>query len=316
MDFIKLKKKDIDIINLLDSNSRVSLREISNHLKISKQACKRKIHELEKKGVIKKIPLINYFNLDYKNVHIYFKLFGTENISYKKIINELVKIKNVAWVSTFFGDLNLGLSVFYSSFNELSDILKKVYSLLGENIIKEEKHFVLQQFVGHFSIYNKHPQKMVEISPAKEKKSLSELDKKIFNLVHDNANFTYLDIAENIGTKAETVKRHLKKLEREEIILKYKLLIDYNKIGYIWSLLHLSLNKNKKRENLLKTLKAEKRVPFISETIEGDMIVDFVSNNYIELKNFIETLKSKNKEINDYRILNIHNIHKIKEPST
>jgi DNA-binding Lrp family transcriptional regulator len=59
-----------------------------------------------------------------------------------------------------------------------------------------------------------------------------ETDKKILNILVDNSKLSLRQIAKKADISVATAMNHIKKLEKEKIIRKYTVKIDYEKIGY------------------------------------------------------------------------------------
>lgn len=62
--------------------------------------------------------------------------------------------------------------------------------------------------------------------------SLDEKDKKIINILLENARLPFTDIAKKLGITDVAVKKRLKKLEKNGVIKKYTVVIDPSKLGY------------------------------------------------------------------------------------
>ncbi len=143
--------------------------------------------------------------------------------------------------------------------------------------------------------------------------NIERLDEKILSEIKNNARFNYLDLSIKLKKKPETIKKHILSLENKKIIKSYKLLLNYNRLGYLWHLCILNIVPGRGISNLLNYFKQEKRIPFVSITIENNIIIDFLSRDYQELKEFLNLLKEKNKEIESYKILNVEKLIKLKE---
>lgn len=61
---------------------------------------------------------------------------------------------------------------------------------------------------------------------------IDNVDKKILNLLIDNARLSYRQIAKQIGVSAATVMNRVKRLEKTGIITKYTIGVKYSLIGY------------------------------------------------------------------------------------
>ena len=309
----KLNKRDYLLLEILDKNARTSLKDISKELKISKQAVKKKIDKLDEKVILKYVSIIDFFKIGYNNVHLYLKVRGFSKEEYEKKIQKLIEIENITWVAEFFGDLNIGISIFYKNVFELNKTLIEVYRLFGKGIGGKKMHFVNRHLIQNISFFNKSPRKVINLSNDCCLNELKKTEKELLSEIRDNSRFSYLDLSKKLSKKAETIKKHIKKMEDKEIIKGYKLLIDYNQLGFIWSICNISISPGGKIENILETLRLEKRIPFISVTIENNLIIDFLSKDYRELKDFLLTLKEKNKMISDYSVLNVEKILKLEE---
>jgi len=73
---IKLNKKDKEVMSLLSENSQINIRDVSEKLKISKQAIFKKIKKIDKNFVMKYTTIINYFTLGLSNVFVFYQIQG------------------------------------------------------------------------------------------------------------------------------------------------------------------------------------------------------------------------------------------------
>lgn len=309
----KLNLKDIKLLEILDINSRSSLKDISKKLNITKQACGKKIIQLKKNNIFKFNPVINYFNLGYNNLHMYFKLKNINSPEYDSIINNLEKDERITWIIRFFGDYDLGISIFFKTHLELKKILGGIYKLLGNYIIKEKKHWILKQFIQSFNITDTFKKNITVIENPGLNPDISSNELEIIKLLKQNCKMSFLELSKILDKKPVTVKKYLSSLEKKEIIPNYKILIDYNKIGFIWSLCYFKIKVNNNISTLINILNNENRIPFISITLEDDIIIDFLSKDYSELKDYINKIKDEFPFIQEYFILNIDKLFKLKE---
>ncbi len=75
---------------------------------------------------------------------------------------------------------------------------------------------------------------------------LEETDKKILNIIVENARLSLRQIAQKAGVSVATVMHHIKNLEKEGIIRKYTAKLDYEKMGYdIEVMIEIRISKGK-----------------------------------------------------------------------
>ncbi|MEK7548980.1 MAG: winged helix-turn-helix transcriptional regulator [Patescibacteria group bacterium] len=309
----KLNSKNLQLLELLDVNSRATLGFLAKKLNLSKQAIRIKINGFIQKGIILNyVSIIDFFKLGYNNAHLYLMLQGIEKKTYNKKIEELKKLKEIAWIAELFGEFNLGISILYKDISELSEILNKVNKIFGAFIIQKNIYFINKHFISKIKFISRDS-KFIELSHDKKTLNINELDEKILSEIKNNARFNYFDLSDKFKKKPETIKKHILFLENENIIRGYKILLNYNGLGYLWNLCILKIFPAKSLSGLLASLKKEKRIPFVSVTIENNLIIDFLSADYQELRDFLNLLKERYKEIENYKILNIDKLIKLKE---
>ncbi len=97
MDYPKLDKLDLEILEELTIDGRLSNSQISKRVKSSKETVQYRINNLHKEGIIiKTIPLIDFSRLGYLTYRMQFK-FNDINIV-EKIIEHFKVDKNVSWI--------------------------------------------------------------------------------------------------------------------------------------------------------------------------------------------------------------------------
>ena len=126
-------------------------------------------------------------------------------------------------------------------------------------------------------------------------KGLDEKDLKILDIIKDNSKLSTQQISRKTGIPITTVHNRLKKLEKEGVIEKYTVALNYKKLGlhiqaYILITLDFSsLRKtNHSPEALFGALKKMPEVQSIT-TLAGqiDLMIKVVVHDIDELNNFI-----------------------------
>ena len=62
--------------------------------------------------------------------------------------------------------------------------------------------------------------------------TIDEIDKKILQLLKNNARISLTEIAKKVGLSVMGVKNRISRLEKKGIITNYSVNIDYTKLGY------------------------------------------------------------------------------------
>ncbi len=301
------------ILEILDKNCRATLKEIAAQLNISKQAVHKRLLDLEGKEIASYLTIINYYEMGYNNIHIYLKIRGFEDFKFQNKLKKINRIKNIAWLADFLGDFDIGLSIFYRSLNELENTLKQIYFILAKSIVKKEMYIISRQVIP---IANSKNQGKLYFEIKKSDRleiKLSSLDRNILHNIASNSRFSYLDLSEKIGISRQALKERINKLEKNNIILGYKPMLNYSSLGCSWSLCIIKLFPAAKSSVILDSLLKNKNIPFISLTVDNNLIFDFKSVTHSQFKDFVKNLKRDyNDLIEDCLLLNVNKTHKLR----
>lgn len=315
MDKIKLNSSDYLLIQLLDKNSRSTLRELSSKLQLSKTACSKKIAKLEKNNIVSYISVVDYYALGQQNIHIYFKLKKINSSELESKLNQISQIKEIVWLTKLFGQYDLGISILYYDLFTINDVVTKIYSILENLILEETKQLITSQVIQSF-IYKGEglvERDIVKLNFKSNPVKVSPAESKLINKISENSRFKYYKLAEYLNKDVKTVKKSLTRLRQEGVIRKYKLMIDYNKLGFTWYLCILNLKKSCDVSKLITHFSRFDCIPYLSKTLSGDLIFDFLSKNSSELILFLEKLSDDFEEVIDYKVLVITDIFKLTE---
>jgi Lrp/AsnC family transcriptional regulator for asnA, asnC and gidA len=118
------------------------------------------------------------------------------------------------------------------------------------------------------------------------KEELDEIDRSILNVLMQDANTPYIDIAKNIHVSAGTVHVRMKKLTRMGIVKKAFLNVDYARLGYdISAFLGIYLEKSSMFPNVIDALY---RIPEVTNahytTGNYSILVKIICRNSEDLK--------------------------------
>lgn len=101
-----------------------------------------------------------------------------------------------------------------------------------------------------------------------------DLDIKIIDLLREDARTSLREIAEKLGVSTTTVSKHLKELEENQIVLGYKPLLDYQKLGYQLTTIIRIKAKGNRIPEIVESLKQDGRLTHVYEiTGEFDIMV-------------------------------------------
>jgi len=148
---IKLDKKDLEILKILSNNSRAEYKEISRKLKMSANAIKYRIQNLEKSNIIKGYTIsIDKRKLSYDLYNLQLKTENKKELELKKFLRTN---KHVTYFYKYLGnenwDLDIGLIVKNSL--ELRNFILELRENFGEVIKIHDLYVVVEETKGNYA---------------------------------------------------------------------------------------------------------------------------------------------------------------------
>lgn len=131
---------DIEILNILSKDDRVSLRKIAKSLNKSPVTIKGRIEKLEKKGIIKDYGItINYEKLGFDIIALIELTISKGKML--EVERDIAKIPNIFAVYDITGEYDAILLARFKNRSELSEMVKEINKY--EYIIRTNTHLIL-----------------------------------------------------------------------------------------------------------------------------------------------------------------------------
>jgi Lrp/AsnC family leucine-responsive transcriptional regulator len=129
-------------------------------------------------------------------------------------------------------------------------------------------------------------------------------------LLHKNARIKITEISKLTKIPGDTINYRIKKMEKNKIIKRYRLIIDYTKLGYnrFEILIRCTNLTNKIIEKFEEYAKIKPEIEYITKYVgawDVELTVNLKSN--LELRNFVIDLKKNFQEnINNLEIITLY----------
>ncbi len=309
---IKLDKIDHKILYELDKNCRQSLKQIAKKVGTSRDVVSYRISRLEKLKIIENYyALINYSKLGYILLRVYLRLQNTTLEIEKGIVDYLIKEKKVLTVYSTEGSWDIVMGYLVTNIKEM-DYFWEEFQTQYKKYIHQQSLSLMYEFV-HFNrkylVEEKerdYEEKLIKECPKTE---LDNADKIILTNIATNARISLLELAKKTGLTSPTVSYKLKQLAKKEVILAYKALIDYNKLGYQYFKIDLFIEDLRQKKQLREFIKRHPNSVYEDRTFGGsDFEFDVELPSYKEFYKLIEELKTRFP-----KLIRVYNYYKAKK---
>ncbi len=241
---MKLDKKDHHLLFELDRNSRQSINDLAKKTKFSRDVVAYRMKRLEEEGLIKKyIAIIDFSKFLHYIIRLYLKLQNTTPEIEEQMIQFFVQHKNTLTVYKIDGEHDLAVGFL------VEDL--QTYQQSWEEFLKKFRPYITSKKVSTFLDYIHYHRNYLVEKKLHDYTSLStgsfvpfnydQKDIQLLKAIKENARISLLELAQKLKMTPTGVKYKLKNLEKNKVIVAYKLLLDTAKLGYEYYKVDLEL---------------------------------------------------------------------------
>ncbi len=242
---LKLDKKDCHLLFELDCNSRQSINELAKKTKLSRDVVAYRMKQLEHRNIIQKyITIIDFSKFLHYIIRLYLKLQNTTAEIEEEMAQFFVKQNNTLTIYKTDGQYQLAIGFLVKDLHS--------YQKTYEEFLKKYRHFITEKNVSTFLDYVHYHRNYLVEKKLHDYAALStgsfshfnydQKDIQLLNAIKENARITLLELAQKLKMTPAGVKYKLRNLEKNKVIVAYKLLIDSNKLGYEYYKVDLELD--------------------------------------------------------------------------
>jgi len=296
---MKLKKRDKEILKILNKNCREPDSNIAKKLKISKQAVSYRIKKMQENGLIKNFYTeFNISKLGFNSYYIFLELEKITNKTEKEIIEKLVDEENIGWIISGIGKSNIILLAYAKTIKEFDDLYLRIKNICAEYLrdanfsILTKSHKLSYRFL-ETDLGGVQTEKFQQIILGNE-------DIKLMEVLGQNARERITIISNKTGMTIDVVRYRLKKLKTSEVINGFRMKLDVSKLGIQWYLLLIKLQPidEKTKKRFLSYILQQKETYYLTSTIGNyDLIVDLQVASSTDIRNLIFELRDKFPEV-------------------
>jgi DNA-binding Lrp family transcriptional regulator len=292
-------KQELKVLSYLDQNSRVPLTTIAKDMKISPQKLKYHFDKLVKSGVILDFwPTIDFRKLGYINISYFFKLKNLSQEVENKLaeyINEANDI-NIAMYGDGFWDLHITFSTKNIFLNQ--EAFEKFYEKFNSNISHYDTALPVgfYQFPRKYLLGNSKPIVSGLTGSDTDVIQISDIQRKILNLLNQDARLPYNDISNKIAVSRQTVVKNISDLEKDGVVQSYTILPNHEKLNILFyrTLIKIKNFNPKRHVELLRYCREHSNiVSFLKLVGNWQLLLDIEVSSVVDIRNMSKELREK-----------------------
>jgi DNA-binding Lrp family transcriptional regulator len=229
---IELDALDRRLLYELDHNARQSFSELARTVKQGRDRIEYRVKRLIELGIIRGTTVVvDLYKLGFSIFKTYLKIQNNKK-EVDRFLKALRAHKRVFWIAICDGNCDLTISIAAKSPFEFYQIQSEIFSEHSSLIID----FYVTTLAGVWAYRKKYLYKpgtrYFFFGGEPGAAQLDPLNYKLLNLLSENARLSINELADKTSTTPATVKSRLEKLERDKIVLGYRLEIDRRRMGY------------------------------------------------------------------------------------
>ena len=296
----RLDVKDRKILYELDCNSRQSFRAIGRKVGLSKDVVVNRIKRMEKAGVIKSYwAEINTFKLGYNCYRIYLSYQDVSQEIKNQITNYFSKYKYSGAVLSVTGPIDLIVLLWINDSNNFDKFWNKTLDNFGMYFANHavsiftggtgyKKTYLLNEE------YQKTNRELFVLRGGGKTVDIDEIDYIILNEIVNNAKISTIELTKKTNCSSKTINNRLKNLQKQEVILAYRVNIDHKKIGVQNSSIDIYLKDHTKRRKIIEYIKFLPYVEYLIENIGWcDIQIEIWVPNFEKIREIIDDVETK-----------------------
>lgn len=307
-----IDKKDVAILQELDLDVRSSYAQIGRKIRLSKEAVKYRIKNLEKRKIITGYwltPTIGSASFVYK-ILIKNKSLGVKKK--KEFIEFALKQKAVSWFATTEGNWDFVISSFLDDDSEFSEFLINLMKKFGKQL--KEKHIL--KSTGLIAMNEKYlhnsdfKSKVLEDSFLIDVNEVDDVNKNILKILSNNARTSFSEIGRMIDLTPEAVGFRYRALIKKGLVVSMNPRLNHEKLGLQYYHFFIAVSDYVMKDAICKYYMQHPKCVFIMKHVGYyDLHLEVVLKPE-EIDDFVDELSEKFGEcISVYESLRIRKEH-------
>ena len=299
----ELDIKDKKILYELDSNARQSCSQIAKKIGLSTEVVNYRIKKLEDDKIITKYqPIVNLSKLGVFQFKICLSLQHITSKILTQIIATLKQKPEIKWIASCGGNWDIIISAETTSIQEIDKIKNETIALF-EDYVNEKAIAILVEastFNRDYFLENNPSRKERIIMEHSKIVKIEDMEFKILKELSKDARKSVVDIATKLNTTARIVTYNIQQLIKKEIILGFKIAIDYEKLAIKFHKVFIYLDNptQAKVAELTSYLKNQKNIIHHSKVLGNwDFEPEFETISEEEFNQILIKIKDKFSDI-------------------
>ncbi|RJQ17305.1 Lrp/AsnC family transcriptional regulator [Candidatus Woesearchaeota archaeon] len=294
---------DKKILTELELNSAIPLNKLAKRIGKSPETTSYRIQRLQQQDILRKTHLIaDMSKFGYMTFRVYIKWQYMTLKEKNDFYTYLLQIPQIWTIAKLHGKWDLAFFVGIKHTKEFPPIWDQIEALYKEQIA--EYKIAIYSPVHNFNktfLLDNFNYKIQRTSGDNQEIHHDDIDEKIIHAYGKDVRQPLHEVAKAVGVSVETVRKRIKKLEVEQVIVGYKTDMNLTKLGYQGYRVDFYLRSTKRNKELFEYLKNHRYFYQINDSIGGaDFETEIIVENLVHLLDELEKIAKLFKDVLRY----------------
>ncbi|MFH0884699.1 MAG: Lrp/AsnC family transcriptional regulator [Candidatus Micrarchaeota archaeon] len=302
---VKFGIKDRRILSLLDMNARMPMGELAKKAGVSRQVAAYRVERMRKEGVILgAITIFDSVVVGFNWFRVVIRLKGAGSAQKRELIEYFTNHPNTLWVADIGGNWDVIVNIVTRDnfeFNGLFEdflakygkFVKAYEALVYISVRDKAREYILGgEAIGKTGRYTEFNHRM-RFNPDLR---LDQVDREIIRMISQDVFCSIWQIAARIGVSDKTVKARISRMEKNGLILGYRLLVHPSALGYesYMTLLQMNYLQGEREDELNNFLRSSPNVIHIVKHLgRWRMGIEGEFKDRMEFQDFLIRLRDR-----------------------
>jgi DNA-binding Lrp family transcriptional regulator len=294
---------DSKILYFLDLDSKISHKTLAKKIGKSPETTLYRISRLRKRGImLRQHAIVDMSKLGYETYRVYIR-WQNMTLQDKEKFYAYLRNKSDVWTTAILhGKWDLAFFVGVKQSSRFQALWSDIETLWKDKIA--ENKIAIYSPIHNFNKTFFVPEldfRIQRTSGGSVVIKHDEVDEQICREFSPDVTQPLHAIAKKVGVSPETVRKRIKRLETEKVIVGYKIDIDFNRIDLQGYRVDFYLNSTQRNAELFEYLKQNKYFYQVNDSIGGaDFETEIVVTSLTHLLNELENIMKRFKDVIRY----------------
>ena len=223
---------EVRLLDIIEYAPALPAAKVAERLRCRASRVAYTLRKLRADGIIVRRPIVNYAQLGYTNIGVYFSLRSAKRERVEALLANLARRSEVAWLGSLAGAYQYGMAVLVPSLAAfgtfLRDLGDRYEALLAARVIVPRLSVL--GYPRFASAKTLRPHSLIA-AVGTHPTPVDALDHAILQRLSNGDGGSIRDLAHQLSAASATVERRVTRLEREGVIVRWTYSVNTDRLG-------------------------------------------------------------------------------------